>query len=100
MRKLHRDELITRARRADEPVENIEIIFQVPEKYADGLSLTPHSKIVPGRRMTDSETLSHSTFTSPGFKTLGWQGSHIPPMEEFGCTLEWAEGKTPAKRSS
>src|SRR5436305_9975617 len=90
LRKLHRDELITRARRADAPVEKIEIIFEVPEAYAHGLGLTPYSQVSPGRRMTENEVADH--FASPGFRIFGWHGSGIPPMEEFGCKMDSPEG--------
>ena len=99
LRKLHRDELITRARRADAPVEKIDIILEVPEEYAHGLRLIPYSQDNPGRRMTEGE-LVDDYLPTPTFKTLGWHGSGIPPMEQFGCTLEWAEGNPSAKRSA
>jgi NTE family protein len=99
LRKLRRDELITRAKRADAPVEKIEIILEVPEEYARGLSLIPYSQDNPGRRMTEGELVA-DYLPSPTFKTLGWHGSGIPPMEQFGCTLELSEGNPSTKRST
>lgn len=78
-----RDELLTRASRADGPIGRIEIVVHLPDELADtAIAAAPGSG---GTRMTPAE-LTH--YAAPaGFVTLGWKGDHVPPNTLFGCHL-------------
>jgi hypothetical protein len=75
-----RDELLTRASRADGPIGRIEIVVHLPEELGDAaIAAAPGSG---GARMTPAE-LTH--YAAPaGFVTLGWKGDHVPPNTLFG----------------
>lgn len=78
-----RDELLTRASRADGPIGRIEIIVHLPEELADAaIAAAPGSG---GARMTPAELMHYAA--PAGFVTLGWKGDHVPPNTLFGCHL-------------
>lgn len=78
-----RDELLTRASRADRPISRVEIVVQLPEELADTvIAAAPGSR---GMRMSPAELMP---FAAPaGFFTLGWKGENVPPNTNFGCNL-------------
>jgi predicted acylesterase/phospholipase RssA len=78
-----RDELLTRASRADGPVGRIEIVVHLPEELANAaIAAAPGSG---GARMTPAELMHYAA--PAGFVTLGWKGDHVPPNTLFGCHL-------------
>ena len=83
-----RDELLTRASRADRPVARIEIVVHLPEELATTvMTAAPESC---GARMSPAELTAYAA--PAGFVTLGWKGEHVPPNTLFGCNLLKPEG--------
>jgi predicted acylesterase/phospholipase RssA len=78
-----RDELLTRASRADRPIGRVEIIVHLPEALADTvIAAAPGSR---GARMSPAELMPYAA--PAGFFTLGWKGENVPPGARFGCNL-------------
>ncbi|HUP60255.1 MAG TPA: patatin-like phospholipase family protein [Thermoanaerobaculia bacterium] len=78
-----RDELLTRASRADRPIARVEIVVHLPEELSD-TSVAPAFGS-EGARMSPSELV---TYAAPaGYFTLGWKGENVPPNSMFGCNL-------------
>lgn len=78
-----RDELLTRASRADRPIARVEIIVHLPEELADTvIAAAPGSR---GARMSPAELMPYAA--PAGFFTLGWKGEHVAPGTRFGCNL-------------
>jgi hypothetical protein len=84
-----RDELLTRASRADRPIARVEIVVHLPEELS-GTSIVsaPGSN---GTRMSAAELVSHAA--PANYFTLGWKGENVPPNTMFGCNLVRAERK-------
>ena len=78
-----RDELMTRASRADRPIARVEIIVHLPEALTDTvIAAAPGSR---GVRMSPAELMPYAA--PAGFFTLGWKGEHVTPGTRFGCNL-------------
>lgn len=78
-----RDELLTRASRADRPIARVEIIVHLPEELSDTLiAAAPGSR---GMRMSPAELMPYAP--PAGFFTLGWKGENVLPGARFGCVL-------------
>jgi predicted acylesterase/phospholipase RssA len=78
-----RDELLTRASRADRPIAQVEIIVHLPDELADTvIAAAPGSR---GARMSPAELMPWAA--PAGFFTLGWRGENVPPNARFGCNL-------------
>jgi predicted acylesterase/phospholipase RssA len=78
-----RDELLTRASRADRPIPRVEIIVHLPEALADTvIAGAPGSR---GARMSPAELMPYAA--PAGFFTLGWKGENVAPATRFGCQL-------------
>jgi hypothetical protein len=78
-----RDELLTRASRADRPIGRVEIIVHLPEELADTvIAAAPGSR---GVRMSPAELRPYAA--PAGFFTLGWKGENVAPGARFGCNL-------------
>ena len=85
-----RDELLTRASRADGPIGRVEIIVHLPEETGETVMAAAAGSA--GSLMTPAELLRHAA--PAGFVTLGWKGEHVPPNTLFGCNLVKREGGT------
>jgi predicted acylesterase/phospholipase RssA len=78
-----RDELLTRAARADRPIPRVEIVVHLPDELS-GTLIAPAAGS-DGTRMTHAELL---TYAAPAnYFTLGWKGENVPPNALFGCNL-------------
>jgi len=78
-----RDELVTRASRADRPIARVEIIVHLPDALADTvIAAAPGSR---GVRMSPAELMPYAA--PAGFFTLGWKGENVAPGTRFGCNL-------------
>ena len=78
-----RDELLTRASRAEGPIGRVEIVVHLPEEL--GETVVAAASGSGGSLMTPAELLR---FAAPaGFVTLGWKGENVPPNTLFGCNL-------------
>jgi predicted acylesterase/phospholipase RssA len=78
-----RDELLTRASRADRPIGQVQIIVHLPEELADTvIAAAPDSRGVP---MSPAELMPYAA--PAGFFTLGWRGENVAPNTRFGCNL-------------
>ncbi|HEX6100997.1 MAG TPA: patatin-like phospholipase family protein [Thermoanaerobaculia bacterium] len=78
-----RDELLTRASRADRPIARVEIIVHLPDALADTvIAAAPGSR---GARMSPAELMPYPA--PAGFFTLGWRGENVAPGARFGCNL-------------
>lgn len=78
-----RDELLTRASRADRPIGHVEIIVHLPDELADTvIAAAPGSR---GVRMSPAELMPYAA--PAGFFTLGWKGENVTPNARFGCNL-------------
>ena len=78
-----RDELLTRASRADRPIARVEIVVHLPEELSDTtIAPAPGSD---GTRMSAEELMSYAA--PANFFTLGWKGENVPPNTLFGCNL-------------
>ncbi|HYC91875.1 MAG TPA: patatin-like phospholipase family protein [Thermoanaerobaculia bacterium] len=78
-----RDELLTRASRADRPIAHVEIIVHLPDELADTvIAAAPGSR---GVRMSPAELMPYPA--PAGFFTLGWKGEKVTPGARFGCNL-------------
>jgi predicted acylesterase/phospholipase RssA len=78
-----RDELLTRATRADRPIAHIQIIVHLPDALSDTvIAAAPGSR---GVRMSPAELMPYAD--PAGFFTLGWKGENVPPGARFGCNL-------------
>lgn len=78
-----RDELLTRASRADGPIGRVEIVVHLPEELGDVVLAAAGES--GGVRMTSSELVPYAA--PAGFFTLGWKGERVPPNTLFGCNL-------------
>ena len=78
-----RDELLTRASRADRPIARVEIVVHLPEELSDTtIAPAPGSD---GARMSAEELIAYAA--PANFFTLGWKGENVPPNTLFGCNL-------------
>ena len=78
-----RDELLTRASRADRPIASVEIVVHLPDELSDTvIAAAPGSR---GVRMSPAELMPYAA--PAGFFTLGWRGEHVAPDSRFGCNL-------------
>jgi predicted acylesterase/phospholipase RssA len=78
-----RDELLTRASRADRPIAQVQIIVHLPDELADTvIAAAPGSR---GVRMSPAELMPYAA--PAGFFTLGWSGENVAPNTRFGCNL-------------
>ncbi len=78
-----RDELLTRASRADRPIARVEIIVHLPEELAGTvIAAAPGSR---GVRMSPAELMPYAA--PAGFFTIGWRGENVTPGARFGCNL-------------
>ena len=78
-----RDELLTRAARADRPIGRVEIVVHLPDALADTvIAAAPGSR---GVRMSPAELMPYAA--PAGFFTLGWKGENVTPGARFGCNL-------------
>jgi predicted acylesterase/phospholipase RssA len=78
-----RDELLTRASRADRPIAQVEIVVHLPDELADTvIAAAPGSR---GVRMSPAELMPYPA--PAGFFTLGWKGANVPPGARFGCNV-------------
>ena len=78
-----RDELLTRATRADRPIPRIEIVVHLPEELSDTTMAPAFGS--EGRRMSPAELVPYAA--PAGYFTLGWKGENVPPDSLFGCNL-------------
>lgn len=78
-----RDELLTRASRADRPIAHVQIVVHLPDELSDTvIAAAPGSR---GARMSPAELMPYPA--PAGFFTLGWKGENVPPAARFGCNL-------------
>jgi predicted acylesterase/phospholipase RssA len=85
-----RDELLTRASRADGPIGRVEIVVHLPEEAGETVMAAAAGS--GGSLMTPAELLRYAA--PAGFVSLGWKGEHVPPNTLFGCNLVKREGGT------
>lgn len=78
-----RDELLTRASRADGPIGRVEIVVHLPEELGDTVMGAANGS--GGALMTPAELLRYAA--PAGFVSLGWKGDRVPPNTLFGCNL-------------
>lgn len=84
LRELGRDELLTRAMRADRPIGLVEVVAHFPKALGNVL-VAPYDDALPGGRMTAADL---SNYDAPaGFSSVGWKGHDVPPNTLFGCIL-------------
>lgn len=84
LRKSGRDEVITRASRADRPIRTVELIVHLPMDLKDTL-MAPAQEHPAGSRMSPAQLMGYPA--PAGFTTLGWRGDDVPPNALFGCIL-------------
>jgi hypothetical protein len=78
-----RDELLTRASRADRPIGQVQIVVHLPDDLGDTvIAAAPGSR---GARMSPAELMPYPA--PAGFITLGWKGENVTPGARFGCNL-------------
>jgi NTE family protein len=78
-----RDEILTRASRADRPIGDVQIIVHLPEALIDTvIAAAPGSR---GVRMSPAELMPYAA--PVGFFTVGWRGENVAPGTCFGCNL-------------
>ena len=78
-----RDELMTRASRADRPIAAVQFIVHLPDEMAETvIAAAPQSR---GARMSPAELMPYAA--PAGFFTLGWKGENVSPGARFGCHL-------------
>ena len=78
-----RDEVLTRASRADRVIRRVEMIVHLPDDLSD--TVVAAAPGPEGRRMTPAELISYAP--PAGFTTFGWKGEEIPSNTMFGCIL-------------
>lgn len=84
LRKSGRDEVVTRASRADRPIKTIELVVHLPTDLEKTL-MAPAQENPAGNRMSPAQLRNYAA--PAGFTTLGWRGEDVPPNALFGCIL-------------
>ena len=77
-----KDELVFFPRRAEGPVERLELIINIP-LTAPGVTMAAKDGPQPGRKMTDPEL----TETPPGYYSVGWVGENVDAVPSFGVNI-------------